>query len=66
MTSNKGDPDRMFFKDGRVVFVELKRERGGRVSAIQKMTHSMFSAHGCPVVVATSVAQVVTALEFAQ
>lgn len=42
----KGAPDRIFAKDGRVVFIEFKRPSGGRRSAHQKREIRMLNEMG--------------------
>jgi len=49
----RGAPDRMFIKDGRVVFIEFKRP-GGRLSGIQKKMIRQLEAVGAEVHVAYS------------
>lgn len=45
-----GVPDRIILLPaGRIYFVELKRPKGGQLSAIQKYVHKMFTKLGFPV-----------------
>jgi len=46
----KGCPDRMFIKDGRVLFVEFKRP-GEKPRGTQKNEHARFRNHGVEVYV---------------
>lgn len=43
---------------GRVVFVETKRPRGGRLSAHQKALHAEYRARGCEVWVVRNAADI--------
>lgn len=54
-----GTPDLMFLYRGRVLFVELKRPKGGRTSAVQAEVHRGIEAAGGAVHVARDLAQVV-------
>lgn len=58
----KGIPDRLVVLKGRVMFVELKRPRGGRVSAIQRHWHDLLRGLGAEVHVCPTKASVDDAL----
>lgn len=42
----RGVPDRMILSNGQVFFVELKRPKGGKLSALQKHWRKKFEAQG--------------------
>lgn len=46
ITEAKGWPDRELIGFGRVMFVELKRPRGGRLSPMQRYVQADIAAHG--------------------
>lgn len=50
----RGAPDRMFIKDGRVVFVEFKRP-GKKADALQRRELSKLLAHGADVLTCDSI-----------
>ena len=47
----RGVPDRLIIYRGRVIFVELKQEKG-RITALQKRMHERLRYHGAEVYVA--------------
>src|SRR5512139_2703436 len=46
--TRRGVPDFLVLVPGKVIFVELKRQRGGRVSPEQKIWVAALTAAGCP------------------
>lgn len=58
----RGLPDRMFLKDGRVVFIEYKRANG-QLSPTQRVIHKKFAQFGHTVHVARSVDETIRILE---
>lgn len=58
-TGNAGMPDRMVcLPGGRVIFIELKRPKGGRLSALQKAKHRELRRLGFDVRVVNTTEQV--------
>lgn len=53
-----GWPDRLVALDGELILVELKRPRGGRLSAVQIELHKKLAATGVIVLVLWSIADV--------
>ena len=49
--SKRGIPDRILIGYGHTLFVETKREKGGKLSAIQKIRIKEMTAHGADVYV---------------
>lgn len=58
LTGARGIPDRLVVLDGRVVLVECKRPRGGRLSAHQVWWRSACAAQGVAIVLVRSVADI--------
>jgi hypothetical protein len=58
----KGWPDMGVFCNGRVVLLELKRERGGYLSPAQKQLHPRLAAAGFPVAVVRTVVEALNAV----
>jgi hypothetical protein len=50
----KGDPDDLFAKNGRVVLIEFKRPKNGRVAELQKIRHKEWRDAGIEVHVFSS------------
>jgi Holliday junction resolvase len=61
--SSRGIPDRLFVKDGRVVFIEFKARFTGKISPNQAREINLLRQHGAEVYVAKSVEEAVFALE---
>lgn len=47
---NSGVPDRIIMARGRVFFVELKKPKNGKLSALQKWRQRQFANHGVDIV----------------
>ncbi len=54
MASKNGVPDVMAIKDGRTVFIEVKREKGGVLSPIQEYRIKEMREYGAEVIIANS------------
>ena len=63
MGAKAGAPDLMFVLNGRVLFLELKRGRGGKLSAAQKVVHADIAAAGGEVIVAHGIDEALAMLE---
>lgn len=48
--ANAGVPDRIVIVGGRVFFVELKKPKNGKLSALQKWRQRQFASHGVDIV----------------
>lgn len=59
--SQRGVPDRIFIKDGRVVFIEFKAP-GKKPTQLQAQTIRKMQAEGCEVYVCDSIESAVDAL----
>ena len=57
-----GWPDMGVFWQSRIVFLELKRSRGGQLSPAQKLLHPRLEAAGFPVAVVRSVPEALDAV----
>lgn len=55
---NRGAPDRMFIKQGVIRFVEIKRRKGGKLSASQTRIHRLFAKQWVKVYTVTSVEEI--------
>ena len=53
-TGHKGVPDRILHKDGKTLYIEVKRP-GGKLSKLQQITIKRLNDHGIPAVVVYSV-----------
>ncbi len=51
---SKGIPDRILHKNGKTIYIEVKRPEG-KLSKLQKITIKRINDHGIPAVVAYSV-----------
>ncbi len=60
--SKDGMPDRVFIKDGRTVWIEMKRPKG-KARALQALRHKEMREHGAEVYVCDTVEGVVLMLE---
>lgn len=60
--AHRGVPDRVYIKDGRVVFIEFKTPRG-RVSRLQERELAAINAAGVEAAVARSVEEALEILE---
>ncbi len=61
-THQKGVPDRLFFKQGKLVIIEFKRP-GVKPTALQLYTHQQLSSEGFTVHVVDNVTQGIALLE---
>jgi Holliday junction resolvase len=52
--AQRGVPDRIFIKNGRIVFIEFKAS-GSKVTALQERMIERLRSHGCEVYVCDSV-----------
>ena len=59
----RGAPDRMFIKAGRVVFIEFKRPSGGKKAVAQKRLAREMTQAGAEVFFCNTIGDVVLALE---
>ena len=59
---NKGDPDRLFWKEGRYVWIEFKRAKG-KPTALQTIKLRRLEKEGCYVAVCDSVRSAMDVLD---